>query len=305
MKVRRHIKQLLAVPAYRVKLGFFAILGVALILLAVYVKDEFWRGIILNFSVTFLAVALIQVLWDFLGGDPMEARIERIEGAMRIIADLSDSDIGIERIWPTRKIWAKDPVAGLDYWQDLVCRSREVKIISNTFWNNWLKDDKLVEGFFKSFGEKSAFKLLLYHPNSYVQRLRRQDETKDPKDEMQNEIVSSLKMLAEKRNDIKNPSNKKKLEVRLTHSCVHYVQLIRADNQMLIALYLSGHGGSPSPTMQLRGPRSEYFDTYDKQFEILWNRGEPVAWDNIPDFPDQFPKMPPPKIKDWPWDIKS
>jgi len=46
---------------------------------------------------------------------------------------------------------------------------------------------------------------------------------------------------------------------------------------MLVVTYLSGQTGGPSPTMQLRGPESTYFAKYERQFETMWDRGEPLG----------------------------
>jgi len=57
---------------------------------------------------------------------------------------------------------------------------------------------------------------------------------------------------------------------------VHPAQIIRADDRTIVATYLAGKGGSPSPTMQLRGTETAYFQKYVDQVEILWERAKPV-----------------------------
>ena len=44
-------------------------------------------------------------------------------------------------------------------------------------------------------------------------------------------------------------------------------QIIRADNLMLVSVYLSGESGSISPTFQIRGSETEFFSKYQDQLE--------------------------------------
>jgi hypothetical protein len=69
--------------------------------------------------------------------------------------------------------------------------------------------------------------------------------------------------------------------VGLTSRSQHLAQVIRADDHILVAVYLSGKGGSPSPTFQVRGPETAYFRTYTEQIEILWERCRKVSDDEI------------------------
>jgi len=304
MKALQYIKQRLAAPTYRTKLFVFAVVGVALFVIALKVQNQIWHEILLNFSVTFLAVFLIQAVWGLVGGDPIETKIDAIQRSMTLIEDLNKN--GIERVWPNRRTWERDNDMGLEAWQSWVCQAKEVCIVSNTFWNNWLHpkpDDKpndtFVDRFFKNITERSAsVRLLLYHPNSYIQRLRKLDEP-GPENEMQGEIVESLKLFAEKfeaQTIEQKEKIKQRQQIRLTYKFLHYAQLIRADDRMLVALYLSGKSGSPSPTMQLLGFKSKYFLTYNEQFEILWERGMPLDLANIPKSLNEFAQIPPPPI---------
>ncbi len=132
-------------------------------------------------------------------------------------------------------------------------------------------------------------RILIYDPDSEVLVMRATDEkdkyvkiqTIGPKKtdgkwfEMQQEINSTLHTLAEDWKNL-NELGRKNLEVRLTYQSSHPLQMVRADEQMLVAFYLSGKSGTPSPTMQFRGSKSTYFLKYMEQFETLWERAKPV-----------------------------
>ena len=80
---------------------------------------------------------------------------------------------------------------------------------------------------------------------------------------------------------------KRNLQVRLTTRSYHLAQIIRADDHILVAVYLSGKTGGPSPTFQVRGPETEYFRTFSEQIEILWERGRTVSDRRVPRSPVQ------------------
>jgi hypothetical protein len=297
MKPYERIEQLLGEPTYRTKLAFFALLGGLITLLAVVIKHPFWSNVLLEFAVTFGAVALIQFLWDFLGGEPMELQIGEVQNeivhvrqsvnaeiaslkqSMTLLADLIDGNIGIERIWPDRRTWQSDPADGLSAWQARVCQAANVAIMSMTLWNNWLHQEQFRKQLFANIAGGASVRILVYDPDSEVLHLRAKDE-RDPPGQMQLEIKSTLLRLAETWDSL-GESVKKNLKVRLTAQTLQYTQIIQADDQVLVAIYLSGKSGGPSPTMQLRGPESTWFLKYLEQFEIMWRRGRPLGDDEF------------------------
>lgn len=70
------------------------------------------------------------------------------------------------------------------------------------------------------------------------------------------------------------------------------MQLIRADELMLLAFYLSGKVEGDSPTVQLRGSKSAYFDTYAQQFNIMWRRGKPLEDEDFSQILEEFGGVP-------------
>ncbi len=282
-RIGQRITQPFKQHEWRTKLVVFVVLGAAIILLAMIIETEPWRGILGNFAVTFLAVGLIGFLWDILGGDPLERRVDAIQSKMTLLADLTASNIGLERIWPNRKSWQKDPDAGLEDWHDLVCSAKQVDIVSNTFWHNWLHTSDFRTRFFEHIAQGASVRLLIYDLDSDVLLLRAKDENdREVRHvlEMQSEIGYSLITLYEEVKKIRARSGKEP-EIRLTHKFLHYAQVIRADDRMLVAIYLSGKSGSPCPTIQLRGLHSAYFTTYAEQFKILWDRAKPVDFNEL------------------------
>lgn len=298
-------RETLRQPTYRTKLAFFLILGFTAVLLAVLLQSFslFWSEMLLDFAVTFGAVGMLQLLWDFLGGEPVGLQIEEvrdevrnIERSITVLSDLVDGYIGVERIWPDRRTWQEDRTDGLKVWHARVFQAQRVDIMSNTLWNNWIHRAEFRRRLFGNIAQGANVRILIYDPDSEVLFLRAKDE-KDVPGEMQMEIKATLLRVAEGWN-VLPVSAKPNLEVRLTTRTLHPAQIIRADEQMIVAIYLSGKSGGPSPAMQLQGSNSSYFRKYAEQFEILWQRAEPLNDDRFRHILHEFGDLPTPPTED-------
>ena len=287
MDYRARIKLLFSLPSYRIRLAFFVVLGGAMILASFLVTDLFWKDILVQFAVVFIAVGLVDFMWDILGGDPMEIRmvrafgdfddrLDRIHHSMVVLGDIADRNIGLERIWPNRRAWTNDTGEGLAAWKERVCQAKSVDIVSNTLWNGWFKDEDFRRKFFEGVARGMTARILIYDPNSNVLSLRAANEH-DPTQgrQMRNEIESTLQMIVEGREALKSAA-RKNLKVRLTTNYYHLAQIVRADDKMLVAVYLSGKSGSHALAFQLKGPHTAYFSTYAEQVEILWKDGRDI-----------------------------
>lgn len=309
MNNRQRIRQLLSEPGYRTKLSVFFLLGAIVIAIAIIVRPWllFLSDVFVQFAIVFFAVVAVQLVWDFVGGDVMETRIAEVqkqvvqadhslqerlslvvdrfdnrftnlERATTLLADLIDGNIGVERIWRDRKTWQADPKEGLNVWQDRLCQAGEVDILGNTLWNNWFHEGGFRHQLFANITRGARVRVLLYDPDAEILKIRAADE-KDPRFQthfqMQQEVLSTLAVLWEERRKLKEDARNNQ-ELRLTTMYLHLAQVIRADDEMLLAIYLSGKSGSPSPTLKLRGPQSTYFVVYKEQFDILWGRARKV-----------------------------
>lgn len=289
MNFNKQIRSLLSVPSYRVRLLFFVTLGSSAILGSLLVKDPYWQDILSNFAVTFIAVGLIDFIWDVLGGEPMEInmhnsfvevnnKLNAINQTMSVVADLTNFQIGMERIWSTRREWEKDAKDGLAIWKKKVCQAKQVDILSNTFYTRWANDDDFWKDIIDALNRGTKFRLLMYNPASTVLQLRADNEG-DTKigntSQMKMEIHSTLEKIAKNRKDL-HEDVRKNFEVKLNSKFYQLAQIIRADRQILIAIYLSKTSGSPSPTFQVAGPDSAYFKTYSQQFDTLWEFGDEI-----------------------------
>ncbi|HET9914471.1 MAG TPA: hypothetical protein VFQ13_21425 [Anaerolineales bacterium] len=288
MNYNKQIKHLWGIPSYRLRLLFFVVLGTTAILASLLIQDAYWQGLLSNFAVTFAAVGVIDFMWDILGGEPMEAamresfaevnqRMDALNQSLGVVADLTNSHIGIERIWSERRNWETDKPDGISAWKKRVCQAKQVDIVSNTFYTAWAHDNNFLDELLEAVNRGTKFRLVIYDPDSEILQIRSENED-DPKmektSEMKMEIHSTLDKIKKKISKLdKNARNN--FEIRLNSRYYQMAQIIRADKRILVALYLSKKSGSYCPTLQILGPDSSLFEAYAQQFEILWAAGKP------------------------------
>lgn len=279
MDYLERIKLLFREPAYRLRLFVFFLLGGLLFFAALGVPEDFWRDTLVQFAVVFIGVGFVGFVWDVLGGDPIDSKLDSLHRYMAVLSDIADGNIGIERIWPNRGVWERALVDGLAAWKERVGGAASVDIVSNTLYTRWFHDDAFVRKFFENIAHGKKARILIYDPRANAVHQRAFHE-QGRRGEMQSEIESTLVNIAQYRETL-DDAGKRNLQVRLTTTYYHLAQIIRADDKILIAIYLSGKSGTPSPTFQLRGPDTEYFRTYQEQIEILWRHGREVDDDEF------------------------
>lgn len=292
-KVWLRLWYLIQQPSYRAKLLVFLSLGITLSIWALYSTAPY-QPFLQEFSVTFAAVALIQFLWDFLGGDPLEEHIieqnsgiakqieqsqqsidnnlERIVKSSALLEDMTLFHLGIVRIWPSRNSFVEDSKAGLADFKLKVLESKNVFLLGITLWHNWLRDVDFRHKLTEALKNGAEVKILVYEPGSDIQKIRARDEI-DPGDQMVGEIRGSVKAVMDIKSSLP-PNLRINLQLRLTYEAHHTVQIIGSGERMLVGFYLSGLDGFSSPTMQIRGDDTRFYQIYHEQFIKLWERSK-------------------------------
>lgn len=132
--------------------------------------------------------------------------------------------------------------------------------------------------------------LVMYKPEGPILKIRARDEggERDPYREahLKLEIQSSLLRLSELIHPL-TVAERKRVEIRLTTNYMHFAQIVRVDNRMLVALYLSGKAGIPFPTFQLYGSEAIWFRTFLEQFSTTWSRADKFGDDELMALPKQ------------------
>lgn len=281
MTIRQRLQELRR-PSYRTKLFVFLILGVTFILASFLVTTAPWSDFLFEFSITFVAVSILQIIWDLLGGDPMENRITEMMSANQIMGDIATGNLGITRVWPNRRKWQRDSVDGQGVWYGRIGRAKQqVDIMGNTLWNNWFTErEQFVEPLFDAAARGVKARILVYMPGSAPQLERSRDEGLEHGHRaMQGEILSTIERFW-KYYSAQSEMTRQNIAMHLTDQYQHYANTIHCDGHMLIVHYLHGEGGGPSPTIQVSAGGT-LFETYERQFQYMWDHSTALTADLV------------------------
>lgn len=299
MNTYNRISDLIKNPTHRIKYAFFILLGTVLVLIASQ-SEEPLKSILLEFSVTFGAITVLKILWEFLGGEPIEeayldstdkisqqlAKLDStledgfssLSSKLLIADDLIKYNLGIERIWPSRREFRDDPKMGIKWWKDELLKSESISVLSISFWNDWMQDKAFRKALFKILEVGTTVRILIYGPGSSIQEMRAWAE-----DDSENRMISEIKRTVGAVEKIKSnlkTSISNNLAIRYTVEAHHMAQVLRLDNEMIIANYLHGLDGLSAPTIYVKDKYSLYYRVYSDQFERLWSKGKSVFNNN-------------------------
>jgi hypothetical protein len=291
----KRAKKYLSQPGHRTKYLVF-ILTSAVLALTSYIIKEPWQSYLLQFSVTFGAVAIIKIMWELIGGDPSEewckeeqeklrasidavgsvvnSSLQMLQAQLKVVNDLITYNLGIQRIWPSRRHFNNDHSMGMNYWKRRICECKEISILSITLWTNWMEDKDFRDKLLKAISNGTTVTIIVYEPGSDIQKKRAEAE-EDRNGDMINEIERTVKAVHEMQNRLL-VEEKERLKIRYTYEAQHLVQIIRCDNQMLIAFYLHGMDGLSAPTIYVNGKDTHFYNIYSLHLNRLLDASKPA-----------------------------
>lgn len=255
-------------------------LGIILVLLSVILRLvgasiafwQFWADLSLNVGVSVLAVSIVDFLWRRLGGDPIMAAIHRLHTVTALLRDLEES--GIERIYVSR-----DQFQGKKELLDHMRAGRQVDLVGITLQHGWANDPELRDILAKRAGHgKCHFRIMVFHPDSGVVKQRDKEEAEEfnPKSaRVSSDAGTSLNIFSQIRSGLPK-EDQPFLEIRAIFETNLYCSIIRVDNMMLVSQYLISRRGSKSPTLEVRGAHSPFYQMYAKEFNQTWTRA--IEW---------------------------
>lgn len=263
----------------------FALVGVILLLSAkIFQNDAFWSSLLLHLGIIVIAVTVVELLWKFVGGNPLLEAIKLLRTSTSLLKDIEGS--GIVRIYSERIEWASNLKDFLPY----VASAREVDMMGCILRNNWTSNQKFMNILERRTQQKECkFRILLLDPDekSDILKQRSKDEAiwnKDGEkekaykvsyDHMKMDIQDSLYQFETVKSEL-NEKNSQYLEIKVVNQSNIYCNIIRADDKMIVAKYLLSVRGSGAPTLIIHGKDTSFYKIFSNEFESMWKRG--VDW---------------------------
>ena len=266
----------------------FALVGLILLLSAKVIQnDAFWSSLLLNLGIVVIAVTVVELLWKFVGGNPLLEAIKLLQISTSLLKDIDGS--GIVRIYSERKEWESNLKDFLPY----VASAREVDLMGNILRNNWTSNQKFMDILQSKTQQKECkFRFLLLDPEeidekSNILKQRSKDEARWNKDDekekaykvsydhMKTDIKYSLYQFETVKSEL-NEKNNQYLEIKVVNQSNIYCNIIRADDKMIVAKYLLSVRGSDALTIEIYGRDTSFYKIFSNEFESMWKRG--VDW---------------------------
>ena len=95
---RDRLKKLFSDREFRLNQFIFLLVGAFLFSISFLIQNEFWADVVKDFAITFVAVALVQFIWNVLGGDPLELEIRTSTAALdqELTEGVDISPVGVD-----------------------------------------------------------------------------------------------------------------------------------------------------------------------------------------------------------------
>ena len=263
---------------------FFAVAGVILLLSAkVSQSDDFLSSLLLHLGIVVIAVTVVELLWKFVGGNPLLEAIKLLQTSTSLLKDIEGS--GIVRIYPERKKWERN----LDDFIEYIKKAKEVDMMGKILLNNWARSNDFLETIeTRTQSQSCKFRILLLDPNSDSFKQVAKDEADSLKNAdislSYNKMAGNIKFSLGRFQNVKNKVDEKFdkeisdkfLGIKVINQSNIYCHIIRADDKMIVAKYLLSVRGGGAPTLIIHGKDTSFYKIFSNEFESMWKRG--VDW---------------------------
>jgi hypothetical protein len=276
----------------RLLIAAITLLGGFLIVLGISIHDGQAKTIAIGVGASVVAVAAVQALIVLGGGEPSEKsvrdlvkRVESAAGALeaQLVAKTAGDDLpswfaelGIRRIYATRSA-----VNGQSDWHKLAAGANQIDLMGLTMWDEWLQHPPLVEAL-RSAARRAGGSVRIIvlavgaGKDPDAEMMRGRDFSVYVRARQEGELKA--KLLWDYLDEAHDVLDRLRRELRTANFEVQEMRtktyphalIIRIDDYMMVAPYLSSVPGAQSFAMELgKGPLFDlYLDEFEQAFRI-------------------------------------
>lgn len=265
-------------PRQRIAAAVFLLFAsVLLICAALFSHYAVLSDVLLNAGVAIASVIIISLLWRFIGGQPFEEAILKIQDASEAMSQIASC--GVTRLYPER-------LMGLEQRVDELVRrtahAKEIDLLGLTLYRNWFQHPELCRALIRvlTTNRGRVRIVIVNHQQSdpaYTGRLAQPAEADSPQllvgqvGFTYSEVRKIYKHLTSRtRNLTSRTRNRVRLEVRHPTDTILYQTILRIDDYMFVSPYVASTIGDYGFGMEIVGREHTLFRLYAEEFETVF-----------------------------------
>lgn len=219
------------------------------------------------------SLGLVDLLWGFVGGDPLSAQIERLKSLNQLNDDAEKA--GLVRVL-ARSADYRD-----DSWVSLVQSSRSAVELSGHTLYQVVEQEEFCNALAAKAREGVQVRVLVNHPDNPALP-HGIDRTHDNLRTMREEMAHSWQHFRQLRESLP-VDRQKNLEVsRLEHGGVLHAAIRRFDEKLFVVPYLYSKRTPETPLYIIEDSSKDLFKAYIKEFDALFAFGRSEGKAHIP-----------------------
>lgn len=265
----------------RVTIAFFFLVGGGLLALALWAYSQgtespklsgFWSQVFMNGGFVFLTVGVLDLMWRFLGGNPVDQTLEELKGSLANASSLAGDSArtGLARVFSVGSDYKKD-----EEWMAFLASARErVDIMAYTA-HSWVRGNDFVN-IVASLVNNGVKVRLVFMDESNEEGIRGKFIGDHKRPENANLVVSHIGVtrdfLRQMEQAIK-PNRKANFQWRAVKKGNITMHVSRVDNTLVAIPYLMCRAGNSCPGLEVRGTDKPLFKAYMEELERFWELG--------------------------------
>ena len=231
----------------------------------------FWGDILKNIGLTVLTVVAITLLWNLLGGDPVDKSISRLDNTLGAFQSsvklLEDSKVsGLQRVLAVSGEFGSHT----DWMNRLKSAENSIDLLGYDLLV-WTKGENF-ENEVKKLVENGVHVrvLIMDENNPDLSAFTNTAQIRSLSIELVKENIRIVKEVFKGIKESLSPNFQAKLEFRSLKQGLIPLQLCRTDNRLTMVQYIFSEVASRSPLLLVEGEESTLFAIYKNEFNLLW-----------------------------------
>jgi hypothetical protein len=258
---------------------FFTFGGLLLIIAFFLAKGDpnfsyfsFFGGAVVTVAFVFLTVALINLLWTVLGGDPLQKLVAEFHGTLSILGDSQET--GLRRFkHASGNLWH----AG-DWMKHLLAAEYQVDLLGYTL-HVWSRGAGFEEEVLKLVKRGVRVRVLNMHPdnpnfgsviNQEIPGITGESSVGEARG-----AEDLFRNIERRVAAIPASEQRGRFEYRQVKTGTVLCQICRFDGMLTAIQYLYSEVASRTPIVLVNGSDTELFQVYAREFERLWELNQP------------------------------